>query len=93
MAALVVAACAWIAAGAALAEGSAPARCAPEPWSYGAVMDEKLPGGSHRIGPQRFCAEVAEERRVPVGPIGIVIAPFARQPPAAPRPVAPIPLR
>ena len=90
MAALVVAACAWIAPGVAPAQGSAPVRCDPEPWSYGAVIDRKLPRGSFRIGPQRFCAEVAEERRVPVGPIGIVIDPLGRH---APGPVAPIPRR
>lgn len=85
-AALVAAASAGLvpSAGRADGPGAAPGRCDPDPWSYGAVIDRALPGGAHRIGPQRFCAEVVEERHVPIGPIGIVIDPFAERLPGPP---------
>lgn len=86
--AALAAASAWLAPAAVLADGArgAAASCDPQPWSYGAVMDRKRPGGVHRIGPQRFCVEIVEERRVPLGPIGIVIDPFAERPSAPPVP-------
>ncbi|GGK23495.1 hypothetical protein [Salinarimonas ramus] len=51
--------------------------CGGDAWSYAIVVPRSAPDGRYAVGPQTFCAEVARESPSPLGPIGIVIDPFA----------------